>query len=101
MSSHSVSELSLMRHLTAAQALGADVRGAAADDAAEVLAQKLLLIMRAAGLPGGIAQVGFGAADVPALCAGTAVQGRLLRNAPSDVDPASLEQIFHGALRYW
>jgi alcohol dehydrogenase class IV len=88
------------RHLAAAEALGADLRGASAGDAAEVLARTLVDAMRATGVPLGVSAVGYGEADVPALARGAIVQKRLVDNAPVPVDDAAMESLFRGALAY-
>lgn len=89
------------RHLEAAAWLGADTRGARPEDAGEVLAAELVRLMRATGMPNGVAGVGYGEADLPALAAGTIVQARLCENAPRKVDERDLEMLFRGALGYW
>jgi alcohol dehydrogenase class IV len=88
------------RHLAAAEALGADVRGVAAPDVAEVLAGALLQRMRATGVPLGVSAVGYGEADVAALARGAIVQKRLVDNAPMPVDEAGMRSLFRGALAY-
>ncbi len=70
------------------------MRGAGDDDAGEVLAAHLVKMMAATGIPDGLAGVGYGAADVEALVAGTAVQTRLLDNAPRPVTREDLGAIF-------
>jgi hydroxyacid-oxoacid transhydrogenase len=90
-----------VRHLGAAEALGAAVRGAAAEDAGEVLAQHIEALMRATSMPNGIGAVGFGRDDIGALRDGAAAQRRLLSNAPRAVDGARLEALFGAALGYW
>ena len=89
------------RHLRCAQALGADTRGAAASDAGEVLAGRIVELMRAAGMPNGLAALGFGDADLDALATGAEPQYRVIRNAPVVVDRAAITRLFHAALRYW
>jgi len=89
------------RHLAAAGLLGADVAGAADDDAGEVLAGHLTGIMQAVGMPAGLAAVGYTEADAGALAAGAWPQQRLLGNAPVAVDEAVLADTFRAALRYW
>ena len=88
------------RHLEAAACLGADVRGAAAEDAGELVASTLLATMRETGIPMGLSALGYGEADLPALTRGAFVQQRLLANAPRDVDERDLSALFRGALRY-
>jgi alcohol dehydrogenase class IV len=89
------------RHLDAAGYLGADVRGGGPDDAGAILAGHLVGIMRAVGMPNGLAGVGYTAADSSALADGALPQQRLLNNAPIDVDKPVLAGAFEQALRYW
>jgi len=89
------------RHLEAAAALGADVSGAAPGDAGEILAQAFISLMRATGLPSGIAALGYGEADVPALAEGAFAQQRPLVMAPRSVSRQDLEGLYRDAMRYW
>jgi alcohol dehydrogenase class IV len=86
------------RCLESAAALGADLRGAGEDDAGEVIAARLLGLLRATGLPGGLAEVGYGPGDVGALAQRAIAQQRLVLNAPCPVDLPAMEALFHGAL---
>ncbi len=88
------------RHLEAARALGAEPGGAGPDDAGEVLAKQLLALMRATGMPDGLAGVGYGDDDLEALVARAMLQRRLVDNAPRPVDAAQMHQLFAAALRY-
>jgi hydroxyacid-oxoacid transhydrogenase len=88
------------RHLAAAAALGADVRGATEDDAGEVLATHLLSLMRATGLPDGLSGVGYSSADVSALVERAILQKRLVDNAPKPTGRDELRALFEGALKY-
>ncbi|MFY0523526.1 hydroxyacid-oxoacid transhydrogenase [Archangium gephyra] len=94
-------EVSPERHLEAAQFLGADVRGASPGDAGEVLAGKLIQIMRAVGIPNGLGGVGYTDADLAALTEGAFPQQRLLQNAPREMTRPVLTGLFRQALRYW
>ena len=89
------------RHLDAAAALGADVAGAAPADAGTILADAFIALMRATGLPTGIAALGYGEADVPALAQGAFAQQRPLVMAPRPVSLPDLEALYRDALRYW
>jgi alcohol dehydrogenase class IV len=89
------------RHLDGAAWLGADIRGAGPTDAGEILAGRLETLMRATGIPNGVAAVGYGEADVPALTAGAWAQQRLVKNAPKPVCEHDLAGLFRGAMRYW
>ena len=88
------------RHLEAAGWLGADVRGATPADAGEVLATRLLALMRAVGMPHGLEGVGYTEADVASLTEGTWPQQRLLCNAPRELTRPELTALFRQALRY-
>jgi hydroxyacid-oxoacid transhydrogenase len=89
------------RHLRGAEWLGADVRGAAPADAAEVLAEHLIKLMRSTGIPNGISGVGYAENDIEALSQGAFAQQRLLTNAPREVGRDDLGRLFRGAMRYW
>ncbi|NTX35560.1 MULTISPECIES: hydroxyacid-oxoacid transhydrogenase [unclassified Myxococcus] len=89
------------RHLEAATWLGADARGAGPKDAGEVLADKLIRIMRAVGMPNGLGGVGYTEADVAALTEGAFPQQRLLQNAPREMSRPVLSGLFQQALGYW
>ncbi len=89
------------RHLRCARALGADAHGAAASDAGDVLAGRIVELMRAAGMPNGLAALGFGDADLDALATGAEPQYRVIKNAPVDVDREAIKRLFRDALRYW
>jgi hydroxyacid-oxoacid transhydrogenase len=89
------------RHIEAARHLGADVGGVASEDAGTVLAEYLVGIMRGVGMPNGLSAVGYAESDCAALADGAWPQQRLLKNAPVDIDTASLSEMFGGALSYW
>jgi alcohol dehydrogenase class IV len=90
-----------VRHLEAARQLGADAADAGPEDAGTVLAEHLIRIMRAVGMPNGLAGVGYSETDAAALADGAWPQQRLLNNAPIDVDKAWLADTFRRALNYW
>jgi alcohol dehydrogenase class IV len=89
------------RHLHGAHCLGADTRGAANTDAGEVLAQRVIEMMRATAMPNGLGALGFDASHLDALATGAEPQYRVIRNAPKDVARDDLTALFRAALRYW
>ena len=89
------------RHIEAAGQLGGDVADAAQEDAGVVLADELVRIMRAVGMPNGLSAVGYAEADCADLADGAWPQQRLLQNAAVDSDIASLTELFASAMRYW
>jgi alcohol dehydrogenase class IV len=88
-------------HLRAAEALGADTRGALPEDGGELLAMRLIGMMRATGLPNGLSALGYGEADIPGLVRGAAAQQRLLTIAPRPVSEEDLRGLYADAMRYW
>ena len=89
------------RHLAAAAALGAEAEGVADDNAGELLARTLAGMMRATGIPNGLAALGYHEEDIPGLAAGAHAQQRLLATAPLPVARADLERLYADAMRYW
>lgn len=89
------------RHLLAARLMGADVSDATPEEAGEVLAGAIIALMRRTGMPSGLAEVGFGPDDVPALVEGTLPQHRVTKLAPRPADADDLRALFLGAMRYW
>jgi alcohol dehydrogenase class IV len=89
------------RHREAAELLGADVRGAGDGDGGEVLALRLIAMMREIAIPNGLSGVGYARGDVAALVGGALPQQRLLQNAPMAIDAEVLARLFEGSLAYW
>jgi alcohol dehydrogenase class IV len=89
------------RHLHGARCLGADAAGASNQDAGEVLASRIVAMMQAVRFPSGLAAVGYGMDDVPALADGAFPQRRVLSNSPRAVTIDELRELFAGAMRYW
>jgi hydroxyacid-oxoacid transhydrogenase len=94
-------EVNPERHLEGARLLGADTQGAGPKDAGEVLANELIRIMRAVGMPNGLSGVGYTEDDVTALTEGAHPQQRLLQNAPREMSKPVLADLFRQAMRYW
>lgn len=86
------------RHVRAAHLLDPDAR---ADEPAELLPTVLRSIMRDVGIPNGLAEIGFGADDVPALVEGTLKQQRLLATAPKVVTEEDAAAILSSSLELW
>lgn len=89
------------RHLAVAEALGGDIDGADAADAGRVLAGRLIELMRMAGLPNGLAGMGYGAGDIPGLVEGALAQQRLLVLSPKPVGAHELAALYGDAMTYW
>jgi hydroxyacid-oxoacid transhydrogenase len=89
------------RHLDAARMLGADVRGAAPEDAGEVLSTRITELMKATGIPNGLAAVGYTTDDVEALVEGSFPQKGLIHNAPRETSREALRSLYTNALHHW
>ena len=92
------------RHVHGAACLGAEVRDVKSGDASEAgeaLAGRVIEMMRAAGIPNGLSDLGFGESDIDALALGAEPQWRVIRNAPKDVTREDLKGLFSAAMRYW
>jgi alcohol dehydrogenase class IV len=89
------------RHLHGAHCLGARVDGAKPEDAGEVLAGRVIELMRATGMPNGLNALGFDDSHLEALTRGAEPQYRVIKNAPKDVPRDDLTGLFRAALRYW
>jgi len=88
-------------HLDAARWMGAETRGAAPEDAGDILAGAIVEIMRKTGMPNGLSAVGFGPADVDQLVAGTIPQHRVTKLSPRPASPEDLQQLFLDSMTCW
>ena len=62
----------------------------------------LIDIMRATGMPNGLAkQLGYSEADAPALADGTLPQHRVTKLSPRPAERDDLIELFRAAMRYW
>ena len=89
------------RHLHCARSLGAETRGATRDDAGEVLASRVIELMKVTGMPNGLTALGFGETEIDALATGAEPQYRVIKNAPVDIGRDELKSLFRAALQYW
>jgi len=90
-------EASPERHLHAAWLLDPDASGGGP----ELLPGVLTTLMRDIGLPNGLAEVGYGDADVDGLVTGSLQQQRLLATAPREVTGDDLAEVFRGSMEHW
>ncbi|GAA3814222.1 hydroxyacid-oxoacid transhydrogenase [Nocardioides panacisoli] len=85
------------RHLRAARLLDPAAEGGGPD----LLPGVLATLMQDLGLPNGLAEVGYGEADVDALVEGSLKQQRLLATAPKDVTADDLARVVRGSMEHW
>jgi hydroxyacid-oxoacid transhydrogenase len=89
------------RHLEAAEALGADVSRRRAEDAGQVLADRITWFMQRLGTPNGLRDIGYTASDIPALVEGTLPQHRVTKLSPRPAAADDLSILFEQALVAW
>lgn len=84
------------RHLRAARLLDPS-----AADGPDALPSVLTSLMRDIGIPNGLAEVGYGEADVADLVGGALQQQRLLATAPRRPTDEDLASVFRGSMEHW
>jgi hydroxyacid-oxoacid transhydrogenase len=89
------------RHLEMAAAMGANVDGVPPAEAGECLAAAIVALMRATGMPNGLAAVGYSEADIGRLVEGTAPQHRVTKLSPRPVTPEALRKLFLDSMVLW
>lgn len=89
------------RHIEAARLMGMDVKHVRREDAGAILADAVISLMKRIGMPSGLADVGFGAADIDRLVEGTLPQQRVTSLSPRRFSSEDLKELFAGAMRYW
>ena len=89
------------RHMRAARLLGADIKGAGPDDAGDLIADRLIFILRQLGVPNGLSGIGYTANDIPALVEGTLPQHRVTKLAPRPTGADELAQLFNDSMTLW
>ncbi len=92
-------EASPERHIRAATLLAPNAQ--LPNDPAEFLPQVITEILRDVGMPSGLAELGFTAADIPELTEGTLKQQRLLSTAPRVVREEDVETILSESIELW
>lgn len=89
------------RHLAAAGALGTSIDSAKPEDAGNILAERLITLMRDLKVPNGLTALGYTHADIPALVAGTLPQHRVTKLSPRPAGAPELTQLFEQSLTCW
>ncbi|MEM7343092.1 MAG: hydroxyacid-oxoacid transhydrogenase [Chloroflexota bacterium] len=88
-------------HLYAADLLGADTKGAAPEDAGEILANAMIKVMQQTGVPNGLSAIGYTEDDIPAFVEATLPQHRLTKLSPRPADRDDLAQLFKESMVLW
>jgi len=87
--------------LRTAQLIGADISGAAPEDAGEILANKIIEIMRSVGMPNGLREVGYTPADIERLVEGVLPQHRVIKLSPRPVTADDFRRMFLDSMTLW
>lgn len=85
----------------AAELIGADVSDAGPEDAGEILAAKVIEVMKLAGMPNGLRAVGYTPDDVDALVKGVLPQHRVTKLSPRPAAAADFRQLFLDSMTIW
>jgi hydroxyacid-oxoacid transhydrogenase len=88
------------RHIEAANSLGANAWDAGPDDAGEVVAERIIDLMKKTEMPNGIGDLGFGETDVKPLAVSSARQIRAIANSPRETNLQDIENIYAAAINY-
>ncbi|HUT66859.1 MAG TPA: hydroxyacid-oxoacid transhydrogenase [Spirochaetota bacterium] len=88
------------RHLEASALMGIDVTGAA-EAAGDILADAVIDLMKRAGIPNGLAAVGYSEADLDKLVEGTLPQRRVTGLCPCPFTPEDLKKLFLDSMQIW
>jgi hydroxyacid-oxoacid transhydrogenase len=89
------------RHLQAAEALGANVSGAKAEDAGKILADRITWFMQRLQMPNGLKAIGYSSSDIPALVEGTLPQHRVTKLSPRPAGRDELSALFEDSMTAW
>ena len=89
------------RHLHGARLLGSDETEVDEHESGNLLAGRLIQMMKSTDMPNGVGGVGYGAQDVPDLVEGAYAQTRLLQQSPRAVGQEDLAGIYTDAMKLW
>lgn len=89
------------RHLEALGFMGADIAGAQAEDSGDLVAEQIIHLMKATGMPNGLLDLEFTEADAGALAESSIRQTRAINNAPRIADLADMKQIYKESMQHW
>ncbi len=89
------------RHIAAARSFGSEIKDVDEKEAGSLLAQRVIDLMKATGIPNGLKGVGYTEDDLENLTDGAIPQQRLIDNAPLPIDREQLKELFKKSLVYW
>lgn len=89
------------RHLEAAKRMGANISNITESQAGEILADRIVSMMRQLKIPNGLSSLGFTKSDIPDLVEGTLPQHRVTKLSPRRAEATDLEAMFLDAMSAW
>ncbi len=89
------------RHLKAAIAMGAEVGDYNAQKPGDILAERVINMMKDTNMPSGISKLGYNLDDIDALTERTWAQQRLLVNSPRITEKSDIQNLFKDAMNYF
>ena len=94
-------EAAPQRHIEAAGYLGVNTNDVQEQEAGEVVANRLIELMKATHVPNGLSGVGFNQDHIKDLANSSIRQSRSIANAPRETNLVDIENIYGDALEYW
>jgi hydroxyacid-oxoacid transhydrogenase len=95
------SEINPELHLYAAELMGVEISGADLKDAGDILAGRIIELMKATGIPNGLTAVGFDMDNVEDLVQGTIPQHRVTKLSPRPANAQDLRELFEESMEIW
>jgi alcohol dehydrogenase class IV len=89
------------KHARIAELLGASTGGLSVSDAANLLPEAIVRLLKDVGCPNGLSAVGYSTADIPKMVEGGWKQQRLLVGSPRPVTERDLHQILEESMVLW
>jgi hydroxyacid-oxoacid transhydrogenase len=89
------------KHALIAEMLGEDIEALSTRDAAMLLPEAIIKLMRDINFPNGLSELGFTESEIPQLVEGTLKQQRTLSCSPRPVSAKDLEQMFLDSMSLW
>ncbi|MFW9822397.1 MAG: hydroxyacid-oxoacid transhydrogenase [Candidatus Thorarchaeota archaeon] len=88
-------------HLYAAKLMGVDISNVDKSEAGDILADEIIKLMRATGMPNGLKAVGYGMSDIDELVQGTLPQHRVTKLSPRPFNAEDLRKMFTESMELW
>ena len=88
-------------HLESAKLMGIDISNAGNKDAGDLIANKIIELMRATKMPNGLSAVGYGSNDIEELVQKTLPQHRVTKLSPKPASADDLKRLFKESMTLW